>query len=479
MGIERAIGSAKSSMGSLTAILKELNTRAILAADTIKAFDPILKSITGITTDYTKIVGRTVGEISDLVEAYSLADTKLKDIAPAIAGLGEAWNILTKEEKTEYYNLRALSGRLAGLKVAIEGALPGLAEQAKAMAKAREKAFSLLGAMFGLNWLSKEISGRFFKWAKASDVVSYFLEDLDYALTDIADVMFDALGPALEVIVGAFELLADWIDEQPDMVKLFLLGLLAVIPVLLLGMSLLTQFAVAILALEAVGGIAGLFGILKDSIVGVAEAFYEGAVSIGKFFWANLIKLKTYILEQFIPTLTAKLAPAVAFLKGHFASLAIGVAALIGTFMIVDQLLSALPAQLRGPVAAITALIAGIVAATVAWLAFHGTMTVGVAIPIILAAVGAGIAGLKAMIPSFEGLKGGIEFAKPSTISVHEGERLYGAGGRKPYEPKEPPPTIIIDTTGSSLDEIVHNAVRKTWDEASEYYSRQYRRSEY
>ena len=45
---------------------------------------------------------------------------------------------------------------------------------------------------------------------------------------------------------------------------------------------------------------------------------------------------------------------------------------------------------------ALTASIAAIVAATIAWMAFHGTMTIGVAVPIILAAVGVGIAGVKA-----------------------------------------------------------------------------------
>jgi hypothetical protein len=82
---------------------------------------------------------------------------------------------------------------------------------------------------------------------------------------------------------------------------------------------------------------------------------------------------------------------------------AIGTAAFFGSFLIADQLLSAIPEDMRAIAGALTASIAAIVAATVAWMAFHGTMTVGVAVPIILAAVGAGIAGVKAAVAMAEG----------------------------------------------------------------------------
>lgn len=82
---------------------------------------------------------------------------------------------------------------------------------------------------------------------------------------------------------------------------------------------------------------------------------------------------------------------------------AIGTAAFFGSFLIADQLLSAIPEDMRAIAGALTASIAAIVAATVAWMAFHGTMTVGVAVPIILAAVGAGIAGVKAAVALAEG----------------------------------------------------------------------------
>ncbi len=82
---------------------------------------------------------------------------------------------------------------------------------------------------------------------------------------------------------------------------------------------------------------------------------------------------------------------------------ALGVGAFIGGFLAGDALLKALPENLRGIASALMAGIAAVVAATVAWMAFQGTVTLGVAVPVILAAVGAGIAGIKGLIGLAEG----------------------------------------------------------------------------
>ena len=82
---------------------------------------------------------------------------------------------------------------------------------------------------------------------------------------------------------------------------------------------------------------------------------------------------------------------------------ALGVAAFMGGFLVADTILGAIPEDMRAIAGALTATIAAIVAATIAWMAFHGTMTVGVAVPIILAAVGVGIAGVKAAVGMAEG----------------------------------------------------------------------------
>jgi hypothetical protein len=82
---------------------------------------------------------------------------------------------------------------------------------------------------------------------------------------------------------------------------------------------------------------------------------------------------------------------------------AIGVAGFVGGFMAGDAILKAVPENMRGIASALMAGIAAIVAATVAWMALQGTMTVGIAVPIILAAVGVGIAGVKGLMGLAEG----------------------------------------------------------------------------
>src|SRR4030067_984103 len=95
---------------------------------------------------------------------------------------------------------------------------------------------------------------------------------------------------------------------------------------------------------------------------------------------------------------------------------ALGVGAFIGGFLAGDALLKALPETLRGVASALMAGIAAVVAATVAWMAFQGTVTLGVAVPVILAAVGAGIAGIKGLI----GLAEGGIVTKPTVALIGE-----------------------------------------------------------
>ena len=134
---------------------------------------------------------------------------------------------------------------------------------------------------------------------------------------------------------------------------------------------------------------------------------------------------------------------------------AVGVAAFMGGFLVADQLLSAIPEDMRQIAGALTATIAAIVAATVAWMAFHGTMTVGVAVPIILAAVGTGIAGIKASVALAEG---GI-VSKPTYALVGESgpeavvpltkmERVFGS--KTQYVTVNP--TISIGQICSDVD---------------------------
>jgi hypothetical protein len=104
-----------------------------------------------------------------------------------------------------------------------------------------------------------------------------------------------------------------------------------------------------------------------------------------------------------VSALLTKISSGVANVGISAKTAAIGVAAFMGGFLIADTLLSAIPEDMRAIAGALTASIAAIVAATIAWMAFHGTMTMGVAVPIILGAVGVGVAGIMAAVAMAEG----------------------------------------------------------------------------
>jgi hypothetical protein len=104
-----------------------------------------------------------------------------------------------------------------------------------------------------------------------------------------------------------------------------------------------------------------------------------------------------------VSALLTKISTRVADVGISAKTAAIGVAAFMGGFLIADTILGAIPEDMRQIAGVLTASIAAIVAATIAWMAFQGTMTMGVAVPIILAAVGVGIAGVKAAVAMAEG----------------------------------------------------------------------------
>ena len=147
---------------------------------------------------------------------------------------------------------------------------------------------------------------------------------------------------------------------------------------------------------------------------------------------------------------------------------AIGVAGFVGGFLAGDAILKAVPENMRGIASALMAGIAAIVAATVAWMAFQGTMTVGVAVPIILAAVGAGIAGVKGLM----GLAAGGIVTQPTIALIGEAgpeavvplnRAMVGAGTQ--YITVNP--TINIGNVSSEVDlPSVTDAVSKGVAEA-------------
>ncbi len=99
---------------------------------------------------------------------------------------------------------------------------------------------------------------------------------------------------------------------------------------------------------------------------------------------------------------------------------ALGVGAFIGGFAGGMAILSLVPENLRGIASALMLGIGAVVAATVAWMALQGTMTMGVAVPVILAAVGAGIAGIMGLIGAVPKMAEGGIISSPTIALVGE-----------------------------------------------------------
>ncbi len=102
------------------------------------------------------------------------------------------------------------------------------------------------------------------------------------------------------------------------------------------------------------------------------------------------------------------------------ATAAIGVGSFVSAFLIGYTVLNALPENLRGIASAVTLLTSAVIAGAVAWLAYQGTVTMGVAVPVILASIGAGIAALTSMVSSAPKLAEGGIVARPTLALVGE-----------------------------------------------------------
>lgn len=101
-------------------------------------------------------------------------------------------------------------------------------------------------------------------------------------------------------------------------------------------------------------------------------------------------------------------------------------------------------------VGTITALVAVLATATAAWLAYHGAMTLGVAIPVILSSVAIGIAGIKALVDGVQGFaNGGITDA--NLIMTHE-------NGVREWVGKQGNSTAVVNDT--QMTDVMSNAVQ-------------------
>jgi hypothetical protein len=107
-----------------------------------------------------------------------------------------------------------------------------------------------------------------------------------------------------------------------------------------------------------------------------------------------------------VSALLTKISSGVANVGISAKTAAIGVAAFMGGFLIADQILGAIPENMRQIAGAVTAIIAGIVAATCAWVAFHAASSgplAPVTVAIMLGSIGVAVAGVKAAVAMAEG----------------------------------------------------------------------------
>lgn len=149
------------------------------------------------------------------------------------------------------------------------------------------------------------------------------------------------------------------------------------------------------------------------------------ALAIGKKIKGWTDALATFVgkikgFDKALPTVTKNIRGEIEYTQQSVSGLTLAVGAL--TFAIAQAAASAIYNQLEGETkqvaATIGALISILTAAAMAWLAYHGTMTWGTAIPIITGAVGVGLASLQAMIPQMA--TGGV-VDQPTVAMIGEG----------------------------------------------------------
>ncbi|MEM3579627.1 MAG: hypothetical protein QXL54_05355, partial [Candidatus Bathyarchaeia archaeon] len=143
-------------------------------------------------------------------------------------------------------------------------------------------------------------------------------------------------------------------------------------------------------------------------------------------------------------------------LKGPLTTAAVSAGAFMATFTAGYALLQALPEDIRGIAAACMVAIGAVTALAVAWMALQGAMTLGVAIPIIMAAVGFAVAGIFGLIQQAKAMAEGGIVTKPTlalvgekgpeaVIPLRKGFK-FGAQYITVY------PTINIGTVSSTVD---------------------------
>lgn len=161
--------------------------------------------------------------------------------------------------------------------------------------------------------------------------------------------------------------------------------------------------ATAYLNMVLVGGI--IFSFVK-----MIKSFEDGNTAAGMLAMVGLAACITAFgllnakmlatMKINISAFLSKVSQSLQFLTKSVSGLNIAFSATLGvlTFIVVDGLLNSLGEDARRVVAPIFAVVGAVAALTAAFLAMQGVLTWGTALPILLASVGAAVAGVKAML---------------------------------------------------------------------------------
>lgn len=425
-------------LSALDKLIYEFRKETLLGATSLKQYSKALDTVTGISNVLDKSIKGQITDFWDLASVLGIMEKTTVPLSVAQKALGDAIQTGDKAAYDAAVDFMQMSEAIFAAKQKFREIIPTVFKFEKRIKKLRVAGFTLLPVMFSLQSLLRQYQKFISPVVKMSELWSYYSQDVAWALEDIADVLLESLEPELEASIGFWESLIGLAEALPESAKEMIAGLV------LLGEETLKYSSVA--------------------------------ADLGVSFYGLTLGME--LIAQRIPLM----AKGLTFLRANFLSLAVGVLAAVGMFILVSELLNMLPEDLRKPIGALVAIVGFLVAAAVAWLALHGAMAgpfAPIVIPAILAAVGAGIAGLRAAV-SMQDLSAPAMIKTPTLAMLHPKEVVSPAGRRGAYVPKPAPVDITVNVEGaSSIEEIVERAVRKGWDSASEHYARKLKSREY
>ena len=246
------------------------------------------------------------------------------------------------------------------------------------------------------------------------------------SLNETIDRIVTALRPALQAIGLLIEKLGGALFDSLDVIADVAAKFLDWVN----NSGLLEPALYAIIGIKLSSWLTGI----KISLVDVIKYFGQPAITVFKSFASSLT-------NNVIPALFTTIEKSWA-LQG-----AIGALGAIAGFTIFDSFLSGLDATSK----AIMGLISVLAAGALAWMAYHAIESAGVKVPIILTAVGVGLAGIKGMVEGIQGFADG-GYTNANLIMTHE-------NGKREWVGKAAGSAAIVNDT--QMSDIMETAVAK------------------